>query len=115
MNKAMLAALGILTVTGCGPFLPNNFGWTVDTSSVPDAGQVSAVVAHAADDAWAASAFALYGKDAVHTCFAAFRDDLAHGDLDTGAPGKPLTYRASLADFMCNCARGQSAEPCPEL
>jgi hypothetical protein len=111
-KKATFLALGLLTLAGCGPLfqLPNPpFKWDVDASAA-DAGQASAVVTHAQDDAWASGAFALYGQDAVHTCLAAFRQDVSPGELE--AAGQD--YRASLADFMCSCARGQSAQACPE-
>jgi hypothetical protein len=113
MNKALLAALSILTVTGCGPLIPDHL-MSFDTISVPDAGVVTAAATHDADDAWATGAFALYGKDAVHTCLAAFHQDVVNDNPGNGEPGKSLSYRAQLADFMCNCARGQSAEGCPE-
>ncbi len=109
-KKATFLALGLLTLAGCGPLLPDNFfKWHVDASGA-DAGQASAVVLHAQDDAWASAAFALYGQDAVHTCLVAFRQDVSARELE--AAGRDA--RASLADFMCRCARGQSAEACPE-
>ena len=108
-RKAMLLALGILSLAGCGPIIPP-FHWNMDSSGA-DAGQASAVVAHAQDDGWASDAFAVYGQDAVHTCLAAFRQDLAHGEVDGLVEEN---YRVHLSDFMCSCARGQSAEACPE-
>jgi hypothetical protein len=119
MNRSALAALAALLLAGCGPFnwtptsptpVPRGCcGWPdFERPNIP-------VVAQAADDTWAAKAFGVYGNDAVHTCLAAFHQDLVKGELDTGVPAKPLSYRTQLAEFMCACARGQSAEACPDV
>jgi len=113
MNKALLAAFSVLAVVGCGPLIPEHWP-SFDSVPVPDAGGVMSAAIHAEDDAWATSAFAPYGKDAVQTCLAAFHQDLVKADPGTSATEKPLSYRASLADFLCACARGTSAEACPE-
>ena len=112
MNKAMLAALVVLAVTGCGPL--DKMDWKMARSPLPDAGQVGAAEARASDDVWAEKAFALYGEAAVQTCLRAFHQDLVNGDVEVGFRAKGVSYRCSLADFMCACARGQSAEACPE-
>jgi len=112
MNKATLAALFILAVAGCGPL--DKMDWKWATSPLPDAGQVGAAEARASDDVWAEKAFALYGQAAVQTCLRAFHLDLVNGDVESGLRGSRLSYRGSLADFMCACARGQSAEACPD-
>jgi hypothetical protein len=116
MHQAMLAALAALLLGGCfkwGTPRPGDMDG-VSRAALSDAGADSAADARAADDAWAASAFALYGADAVQTCLTAFHQELADGATDMGLRGKPLSYRAYLADFLCDCARGQSAEACPE-
>jgi hypothetical protein len=110
--KAMFAALGILASAGCGPL--DKIDWKWATSPLPDAGQLGAAEAKASDDVWAEKAFALYGGAAVETCLTAFHQDLVNGDGGLGFRGKGVSYRGSLADFMCACARGQSAEACPE-
>ncbi len=114
MNRAILAAVGILTVAGCGPLFPDHW-MTFDTISVPDAGDATAAAVHAADDAKATRVFAVYGNDAVHTCLAAFHREVVNGGADTAAAATPLSYRAQLAAFLCDCARGQSAVACPDL
>jgi hypothetical protein len=73
-TNALLATLTVLLLGGCGAPNPQPMPmgcWSVATSS-PTPGQALTANATKSDDAWAASAFALYGKDAVHTCLAAF-------------------------------------------
>ena len=115
MHKAILAAFGLLTVAGCGPLFPDKWPISFDTSSGPNAGQANAIAALAENDAEAKKAFAAYGEDAVRTCLGAFHVDLVSGDFDAGSAGKAQSYRNRLGIFMCDCARGTSAEACPEL
>ncbi len=85
---------------------------TFDTLSVPDAGDATAAAVRAADEARATRVFAVYGNDAVFTCLAAFHREAVNGGADIAAAA---SYRAQLAAFLCDCARGQSAVACPNL
>jgi hypothetical protein len=111
MHHALLATLAALLLGGCGRGIPGD--GPLARAPAPEAAQLSPAT-DAADDAWAEHAFALYGEAAVHTCLAAFHQALLDGDADMGLRGKPLSYRAYLAEFMCDCARGQSPQACPE-
>jgi hypothetical protein len=65
-------------------------------------------------DRWAREAYALYGEAAVETCLRAFHRHPDYARPAGTAPGERLTYFDLLTGFMCDCARGQSEQPCPE-
>lgn len=114
-TRALFATLAVLLLGGCGAPDPKPmpFGcWSVAPSSLAP-GQALAANATKSDEAWAASAFARYGEAAVETCLQAFRQEADHGAVDVDTRGEPTRDRAHLAAFMCACARGQSAEACP--
>jgi hypothetical protein len=107
MKTPLFAALVALTLVGCGPSQPSEARSSQAVSNQSDASA----------DAWAEKAYAIYGKDAVQTCLAAFHASLSSDAPDTGAPGGytgRASYRERLGDFMCACARGTSARACPE-
>jgi hypothetical protein len=114
-TNPLFATLAVLLLGGCGDesYKPMPMGcWAVAPSS-PTPGLALTASAAKSDDVWATTTFAVYGNDAVQTCLAAFHQDLVKGEFDTGVPAKPPSYRTQLAEFMCACARGQSAEACP--
>ena len=88
--------------------------WSVAPSS-PTPGQPLSTNVTQSDEAWAARAFARYGEAAVETCLKAFRQEVANGVVDTDARGEPVQTRVHLSAFLCECARGQSAEACPDV
>jgi len=107
-GTAWLSTLAVLLLASCGG---NNF------QPMPSMGCFSVAPSSPAsrgDEAWATNAFARYGEAAVETCLNAFRQDVANGAVDVDARGEPVHYRENLAAFMCECARGQSTEPCPD-
>jgi hypothetical protein len=105
MKTTLFAALVALTLIGCGPSQPSDARSQAATSQ-----------ADLAADAWAEKAYAIYGRDAVETCLAAFHAARASGtvDVEAGSHAGRTPYRERLADFMCACARGTSAQACPE-
>jgi len=118
MKTTLLAAVIALALAGCGQDGPSYGARSSQVGAkAPDPGARANNPAdlpdNAAINAWALRAYSIYGKDAVETCFAAFRSALSDGAVETDARGKPLPYRALLVDFLCECARGQSAEACP--
>jgi predicted small lipoprotein YifL len=114
MKTPVFAAILALSLAACGKDGPTyNPG---ARSAQPDARSVNPVdlAANAAANAWALKAYEeIYGKDAVLSCFAAFREAKRSGEVQTDGRGHPLPYVIDLADFLCECARGQSAEECP--
>ena len=118
MKTTLLAAVLALSLAGCGQDGPSYGARSSQVGAkAPDPGaranNPADLPENAPINAWALRAYAIYGKDAVETCFAAFRSALSDGAVETDARGKPLPYRALLVDFLCECARGQSAEACP--
>lgn len=105
MKTTLFAALAACTLLGCGQGQPSD----ARSPQLVDQAQRSA-------DAWAKSAYAIYGEAAVETCLAAFhaaRQSAASAQVDPGTHQGLISYREQLADFMCACARGQSIEACP--
>ena len=116
-TSALLTTLAVLLLGGCGPSNMQSMPigcWSVAPSS-PAPGPALAATATKSDEAWAASAFARYGEAAVETCLEAFRQEAVNGAVDRDTRGDSTPSRAHLAAFMCDCARGQSAEACPTL
>jgi hypothetical protein len=106
MKTTLLAALAALALVGCGPSQP----------SEARSNQLVVDRTERDTDRWARSAYAVYGEAAVETCLAAFHASQRTASADPvepGSHGAPASYREQLADFMCACARGQSAEECP--
>jgi len=113
MKTPVFAAILALSLAACGKDDPTyNPG---AKAPVPQArsNNPADLPANAATNAWALKAYQIYGTAAVETCFAAFREAIGSGEIESDARGKPLPYRLLLADFMCDCARGQSTEACP--